>query len=92
MATKREKELLDISKAIYEHFTSDALQLAKRIVAVEKEIEEEEKNAPGAVTKPLLEVATPVAPVSTPIMDRPAPAPEATRAPVREPAKKDLPF
>lgn len=90
MATKREKELLSISKDIYEHFTSDALQLAKRIVAIEKEMEEEDKTAPGAITKPLLEVATPIAPVSTPVMDRPAP--ESAKTPVREPAKNDLPF
>lgn len=69
MATKREKELLALCKATYEHFTSDALQLAKRIVAMEKEIEESDIASPGASTKPILEINKPSTGLVTPLED-----------------------
>ena len=59
MVTKR--DLLNLNKKVFEHFTNESLQLAKELIAMEKALEEEEKNAPGAVTKPILEVNKPIA-------------------------------
>ena len=88
MATKR--ELLTLSKKIFEHFTNESLQLAKQLIAMEKELDEEEKTTPGASTKPILEIKIPE---SAPILDRPAPKATETEKPVlgKKPVE-DLPF
>ena len=64
MATKREKELLQLCKAIYDHFTSQTLQIAKKIIALEKEIEQDDTKPPLSENKPILEVK----PVEKPVL------------------------
>jgi hypothetical protein len=44
MITEREKKALRIAKLAYQHFTHDALEIAKEIIALEREMAEEQDN------------------------------------------------
>jgi len=65
MSTQREKDLFQLNKDMFEHFTSQSLEFAKRIVAFEESMEKEDgplqkvpvtgKEVP-IETKPVLDV------------------------------------
>ena len=45
MITEREKRALQLAKRAYGHFTQDALSIAKEIIALEQELNEEVSDA-----------------------------------------------
>ncbi len=51
MITDREKKALSIAKRAYQHFTHDALEIARKIIALEREMaEDQEKSVTIPVT------------------------------------------
>jgi len=45
MKTENEKKALDLAKKVFEHFTRDALPLAREIIAIENEVQESGDSA-----------------------------------------------
>ncbi len=58
MITESEKKALQLAKRVFEHFTHDALPIAKEIVALEREMAEDQDNG---VTIPVILQTAPVA-------------------------------
>ena len=46
MCTENEKNVLQLAKKVFEHFTHDALPIAREIIAMEQQLEELPINLP----------------------------------------------
>ena len=58
MITESEKKALQLAKRVFEHFTHNAMPIAREIIAMELELGEAPLNRepPDGLTKPILEV------------------------------------
>jgi hypothetical protein len=58
MITESEKKALQLAKKVFEHFTHDALPIAREIIAMELELRESatDTEAPDDAANPILEV------------------------------------
>jgi hypothetical protein len=58
MITENEKKALQLAKKVFEHFTHDAMPLAREILAMELELGESanDQETPDETAKPILEV------------------------------------
>ena len=58
MMTESEQKALQLAKRVFEHFTQDALPIAREIIAMEHEMAEQLENAttPNGVLKSIVEV------------------------------------
>ena len=45
MKTENEKKALDLAKKVFEHFTRDALPLAREIIVIEEEVKQSGESA-----------------------------------------------
>lgn len=50
MTTENQRQALDLAKRIFEHFTRDALPLAREILAMERQLESNESDEPKSLT------------------------------------------
>ena len=60
MLSETEKRAIQLAKKVFEHFTSDALPLAKEILALEEELNKVADQGPSGAVKQPLPMAVPV--------------------------------
>ena len=60
MLSETEKRAIQLAKKVFEHFTSDALPLAKEILALEEELNKVADQGSSAVIKLPVPIAAPI--------------------------------